>query len=138
MQKRAIEHQGVITAIENNNVTVEIHVESSCASCEAHGTCMSKDSKSREIKLTGIQRSFSVGQMVTIIGEQKGGLKAVLLAYFVPFLLVVLTLIIALELTNDNEVISGLYSLLILVPYYGILWLIKDRLSKSFQFNIKD
>ncbi len=138
MQKKAIEHQGIVTKIENDSVTVEIQVQSACASCEAHGTCMTKDSKNREIKISGIKTNLTIGQLVTVFGEQKGGLMAVFLAYFVPFLLVLLTLIIALQLTHNNEVKSGLYSLLILFPYYGILWLLKDRLSRSFQFKIKE
>lgn len=137
MANKVIEHRGTITTIQDGVITVNIQVESACASCEAQGTCMSNDSKSRSIEVRKASGNYTVGQLVTIIGEQKDGLQAVFLAYFLPFLLILASLILTTKYIN-NEVTAGLISLGVLFPYYGLLWLLRNRISKSFQFELRN
>jgi sigma-E factor negative regulatory protein RseC len=63
------------------------------------------------------------------------GARAVLLGYFLPFLIVLLALVIILYFT-DNEGLSAIVAITLLIPYYLILYLLKDRLSKDFIFTI--
>jgi sigma-E factor negative regulatory protein RseC len=63
------------------------------------------------------------------------GGKAVLLAYIIPFIIMMLSLII-LTLLNFSELFAGLFSIGILAPYYLVLYLLKNKLSKTFKFTI--
>jgi len=64
------------------------------------------------------------------------GTRAVMLGYFLPFLLVLLTLIVTLNIFKSQG-LAGLISLGVLVPYYMLLYFNKDRLKKTFTFKIE-
>jgi sigma-E factor negative regulatory protein RseC len=78
---------------------------------------------------------LKAGESVNLVMTQSMGNKAVILGYFIPFVLVLMTLLILSGLLN--ELWAGLISLSVLVPYYIILSLFKDRLSKTFEFKIE-
>jgi sigma-E factor negative regulatory protein RseC len=64
------------------------------------------------------------------------GWKATLLAYVIPFMLVLITLLVLNSLQTD-ELLMGLGSLAILVPYFTALYLGRERLRNSFSFTIR-
>jgi sigma-E factor negative regulatory protein RseC len=64
------------------------------------------------------------------------GFQALFLGYVMPFLAMLIVLI-ALTSMNISEIRAGLASLAILVPYYFILYLFKDRISNHFTFEIE-
>ncbi|MFC2152872.1 SoxR reducing system RseC family protein, partial [Bacteroidota bacterium] len=57
------------------------------------------------------------------------------LGYVLPFILV-LSLLIVLTTITENEAVAGISALAILVPYYLILFLLKDKIRKKFTFTI--
>jgi len=59
-----------------------------------------------------------------------------MLGYIIPFLIVLVTLIVSLNLIG-NEGIAGLISVGILVPYYLILYFNRDSLKSAFRFRIR-
>jgi sigma-E factor negative regulatory protein RseC len=67
--------------------------------------------------------------------EKTMGNKAVLYAYFLPFVILLTTLIVMLSIFH-NEAVAGLTSLAILIPYYFILFLQRDKIKKKFTFRI--
>jgi sigma-E factor negative regulatory protein RseC len=85
-------------------------------------------------RLPGIEHK--IGDKVTLIMKRTSGNRAVFLGYYLPFLIVVITLILMLSLT-ENEGLSGLVSIGILLPYYLILFMIKDRLTKKMEIRVK-
>jgi len=44
--------------------------------------------------------------------------------------------LIILTLLNFSELFAGLFSIGILAPYYLVLYLLKNKLSKTFKFTI--
>ncbi len=75
------------------------------------------------------------GDHVDLVMTRSMGNKAVILGYFLPFVFVLVTLLILSAFLN--ELWAGLLSLSVLVPYYIILSLFKDRLSRTFEFKIE-
>ena len=73
------------------------------------------------------------------------GLQAVLLAFVIPLVIVVGAIVIGTNLQWDEtgtsmqweETTSGLTGLLLLVPYYCILYFLRDKLKKRFIFTLK-
>jgi len=57
--------------------------------------------------------------------------------YVLPFIVVLLTLIVAQEITG-NELTAGLISLAILIPYYAALYLLRHHLKKIFKFEVEE
>jgi len=131
-----IQHSGTIQKIDGNSIYVRILVQSACASCHAKGACTVADMSDKIIEV--FHRSpdqYKVGESVTVSMKQSLGNQAVMYAYFLPFLLVLATLIAILSL-SDNELLAGLVSLSILVPYYTGLYFLKDKMGKVFRFEL--
>ena len=65
------------------------------------------------------------------------GMKAVLLAFVLPFVLVVVTLFVVMRISDGNEVVSALAGLGILLPFYLIIYMCKGRLGRTFFFTLE-
>jgi len=131
-----IEHKGIIQSIEDNIIKVSITSESACASCHAKGFCTSMDSKEKIIDIPNYQDTYKPGEDVKVIMEQSLGLKAVLFSYFLPFVILLMSLIILMDISK-NELFSGLSSIVILVPYFLVLYMFRNKFQKIFKFRIQ-
>ncbi len=131
-----IKHQGIVENIKGSHLQVRIIQTSACASCSIKGHCSSADTKEKLIDVTDDNvSSYQPGDRVWVIGELSMGVMAVLLAFILPFLVLIFSLFIFMAIWND-ELGSALCSLALLIPYYYILWLNKSRLGKKFSFSI--
>ena len=131
-----IRHEGVVDSIDGQKVTVRILQASACSGCQASRICRAAESREKlvEVNVTGAE-SLSVGQTVTVAGEERMGLAAVMLAFGLPLLLLLAALIAAMSVTG-SERIGALAALGVLVPYYIVLMLMRGRIKKDFQFRI--
>ena len=71
------------------------------------------------------------------MGDVSLGLQAVLWTYVVPLVLLMTVLMGASRLIGSDGV-AALAALASLVPYYGVLYLLRDRLQRRFSFRIKE
>ena len=137
MTNNTIKHLGIVENIQGSHLSVRIVQTSACAACSAKGHCSSADSKDKIIDITDAAAdSYQTGERVMVIGETSMGMMAVLLAFVLPFLLLIFSLFLLMALM-ENELYAALLSLAILIPYYFILWLNKTRLKQQFSFTIK-
>lgn len=132
-----ITHQGIVENTDGSHVYVRIIQTSACSACSAKGHCSSADRKEKIIEVFSPLASFKSGDSVTIVGQTSMGLSAVLLAFFLPFLLLVCSLFLFVHLLHGNELLSGVFSLSLLIPYYFIIWLKRDKLKNKFSFTIQ-
>lgn len=131
-----IEHSGIIENINGSNIRVQIIQESACSGCHAKGACSAADLKDKYIDVETDQTGYRVGDTVTLLGQSSMGLFAVLLAFVLPFLLILLTLLF-LKNKIDNELISGTIALGILIPYFIILSFFNNQLKSKLKFSIR-
>jgi len=137
MTNNTIKHLGIVENIQGSHLSVRIVQTSACAACSAKGHCSSADSKDKIIDIIDTAASsYRVGEKVMVIGETSMGMMAVVLAFIIPFILLIFSLFLFMALM-ENELYSALLSLAILIPYYFILWLNKTRLKQHFSFTIK-
>jgi len=138
MSEVKITHPGIVKKLTADKAEVSIIVNSACASCEINGSCSLSEvdikEKVIEVKLADTN-AYHVGQRVTIEMKQSLGSWAVLLGYFFPFLLVLISLIIFVSV-GINEGISALLSIGILVPYYLVLYFMRNSIQKKFTYSI--
>ncbi len=130
-----IEQKGIIEEIVN--VTAKVHITSisACASCASKGACHAGETASKYVDVFIGNSNFHKGEVVNISMKKTLGLKATLLAYILPFIVLLITLVILVE-TGVNEGIAGLISLIVLIPYFLVLYLYKNKLQKVFQFTL--
>lgn len=131
-----IEHSGLIDHINGKHVRVKILQESACSGCHAKGGCTAADMADKFIDVESDDADLRVGQTVTLYGQSSIGLLAVLLAFVLPFIVILLTLFV-LNDKIDNEVISGTIALGMLLPYFFILSLFNKKLKSKLKFYIK-
>ena len=131
-----IEHDGIVERIEGNHAFVRIEQHSACSSCHAKAACTASDTAEKIIDaLIPKDAQINVGQRVTIFGQRSMGLRAVLLAFVIPFCVILATLLV-LKLFTSNEALSGSIALGTLIPYFGIMALFKKKLASQFQFYV--
>lgn len=132
-----IKHQGIVENINGVHMKVRIVQTSACASCSIKGHCTSADVDEKLIDvMTSDASSYQVGDTVWVMGTLAMGMKAVLLAFVVPLIILVIALF-ALMNIQQNELMAVIGSLPCLAVYYFILWLNKSRLSKKFTFTVR-
>ena len=136
LMNELIEHNGIIYKIDVNWIQVMIVQQSACGDCYAKGTCTVSDKQEKIIEVENSDSSFLVGEKVILFGKQSIGLQAVFLAFVMPFVLIISTLLV-LQLIVINESVSGAISILVLVPYYLTLSFFNKKLKSKFKFGIK-
>jgi len=129
-----IVHDGIIDRIENKTVFVRIISKSACVSCHSKTMCSVSEMTEKIIEIKEMVSGYEVGQSVKVVLDRSLGDRAVLLGYFIPFCVLILTLLISSSFLN--ELWAGLLSVAVLFPYYLLLYLFKSRLAKTFSFHI--
>ncbi|NOR75611.1 MAG: hypothetical protein GQ525_10675 [Draconibacterium sp.] len=132
-----IKHIGFVKKVTETSLIVNIVNQSACSSCHANGACSAADSLDKEIEVFNFDNKYKPGQAVTVLFKESKGFTALFYGYVLPFILILLTLIISNSITN-NELLSGLLSLTILLPYYTILYIFRHSLKKVFNFEVEE
>lgn len=128
-----IEHQGFIVEINNNIAHVRIEQTSACASCHVKAMCGASEKTEKIIDAHIADNTLKVGDKVTIIGQKSLGFQAIILAYILPFVVIITSLFIV-NIFTTNEVIIGTCALASLIPYFAILRLMQNKIQAKFQF----
>ena len=132
-----ISHSGVVESVEDGCVHVRIVVTSACAACKVAGYCNAAESKEKGVDVyTAKSAAYVVGQAVTVSASRQVATHALLLAFGLPFVILVAVLVGVFLLTGD-ELWAALGGLLALVPYYGILWLFRQKVRDRLAFQIE-
>ena len=131
-----ISHEGVVEEVRGDSVRVRIVQTSACAACKVAGHCSAAESKEKVVEVVdGRAAAYAPGDNVVVSIEPSTGRRAVILAFVVPFLILVAVLVVALWVTGD-EGVAAIVALASLVPYYLLLHGMERRLARKFSFVI--
>jgi len=134
--QHTIYHEGIVDHLENSTIFVRIVAKSACGSCHAKSMCSSLEMSEKIIEVKHKQgQGFNPGDPVILHMTQSMGMKAIILGYLLPFLLVLGTLIAGSNFLS--ELSAGLLSIAILLPYFLILRLFRNSISHTFRFDIR-
>ena len=150
-----IKHDGIIIALnEDGTALVRIVQTSACAACKAKAMCASAESAEKDMTVTLLSDNgrsvgyevldadkplleYNVGDTVEVMVQQKMGWKAVVLAYLLPFFVMLAVLFIGNAIWVVREEVLGTVALCALALYYLVLGMFKDKLQKEFSFTAK-
>lgn len=136
---KIVTHKGKVIHLEGLDVRVMIESMSACAACHAKGMCTLSDKEDKiiDIKVSADRAAkLNVGDEVVVAVSQQRGMQAVLLAYILPAILVMLSLILLLKLLP--EPLAILSALAVLGGYYYVLYLFRNKLNAKFIMSIVD
>ncbi|MBQ8661369.1 MAG: SoxR reducing system RseC family protein [Alphaproteobacteria bacterium] len=129
---------GRIVKISGSEITVEIISRSACQNCAARAACGMADSRPKLIEITDDRAErFSLGEEVRVTMDAAQGCKAVWYGYVLPLILVLAALVSALA-AGASEQFSGIFSIILLIPYYLWLFWNRKKLRRQFRFTISD
>lgn len=131
--QNTIEHQGVIISIDDKVAHVKIEQTSACASCHVKSVCGASEKSEKIIDANLMDASLKIGDQVTVIGQKSLGIQAILLAYVLPFIVIVSMLFIV-NIFTTNELVIGTCALASLIPYFAVLRLMRNKIQAKFQF----
>lgn len=129
-----IKHFGKVSNISKTTITVTLDSNIHCNTCNAKSVCNVSSSNTKNIEVENTFKSFALNEKVNVIMQKELGLKAVFFAYVFPFILLFFTLIISSIFLK--ELIAGLLSILILIPYYITLYLLRNSFANYFKISI--
>ena len=127
----SINHTGFVEKIDGDTVFVRITQQ-----CHAKSMCTASESKEKIIEVPDNSGKFHINEEVQLCGQSSLGLQAVLLAFVFPLIIVFAAIVTGTSMQWE-ETTSGLTGLLLLVPYYCILYFLRDKLKKRFIFTLK-
>ena len=131
-------HAGIIDSIEDGIIRVRILQTSACAACKVARHCNASESKEKLVDVALTEEStWKVGDAVTVCASRNAVSHAMLLAFAIPLVLMVVTLVVVMLLTG-NEATAGLSSLAVLIPYYIALWQLRNLIGRKISFSIED
>ena len=131
-----IRHEGIVLSINGEKAHVQIVQTSACSACKARSMCMSAESQSKEMDAIMLE-PMKIGDKVEVEVRERLAWKAVLLAYILPFI-VMLAIIAILDFATDwSEAVVGTLSLCGIALYYIGLSVFRNRLQKQFFFTAR-
>lgn len=135
--KNKIKHLGVVDNIDNGKIKVRIIQTSACSSCKMSGNCNASESKEKIVDVYDDNpHGLKIGDEVVVVASQQAGFLAVLLSSVVPLFILIAVLIVAFVI-SESEIYAALFSLCSLVPYYIILYCVREKIRVKLSFNIE-
>lgn len=129
--------EGIIRAINGDEISVEIIVSSACSGCHAKSICIPSDRRKEVITVKNTRHEeYRVGETVDLLLETSAGNKAVILAYVLP-LIVLLVLLFGCYALTGKELLSVGVGVLGVVVYYLILKSAGKSVEKGMEFGIR-
>ena len=137
MAEATFSQNGTIEHIGDDAITVRIDCNSACSACHSKDLCLSVDKAVKHITIEPDGRVYAVGQQVTVYSQRQLAFKALFWGYLAPLILVVAVLA-GLVLAGFSEAAAGGIAILALAPYYLVLFLLRNRMKKTFVFKIRN
>lgn len=126
--------KGKIISEENGMFHIEIVSASACSGCHQKNSCAMIEQKLKVVEVPA-REGYVVGDEVRLEVGVGTGMRAIVIGYFIPFVLLVGVLITVAEV-YDNEVIAAMLAVMSIFLYYLVLFLFKNRIKKKFVINL--
>ena len=129
-------HSAKVVSVSPQLIELEIETRSACASCHLQQACLIGDSKTKKIQIKN-QTSIPLapGDWVLLSMSMREGEIALFITYALPLFLVLGTLFMCLKL-GMTEIMSGICSIIVLIPYYFGVFLKHKSLDRCFNLKI--
>lgn len=113
-----------------------VRPEEACGSCQARAVCGAPVGDLRTMTVPVADTSeFTTGETVEVSIERAMGIKAVLLAYVAPFIIMFTVLLVMLRL-GYSEPKAGLCSLASIAVWYAGLRVFRRKLDREIIFKV--
>lgn len=131
-----IRHEGIVLSVKGDFALVQIVQTSACSACKARSMCMSSESQAKEMDAV-MTEPMQAGDRVEVEVREHLAWRAVLLAYILPFIVMMMVIAGLDYFTQWSEAIVGTLSLCSIALYYLGLNAFRNKLQKQFTFTAR-
>ena len=131
-----IRHEGIVMSTNKELAHIRIVQTSACSACKAKSMCMSAESREKEMDAVMLE-PMKPGDKVEVEVRERLAWKAVLLAYILPFIVMVGLIAVLDFVTEWPEEVVGTVSLCGIALYYIGLSVFRHRLQTQFSFTAR-
>lgn len=119
---------------EKGYIKLKIKDSHDCESCPAINLCNHLSLEDNVI-IISTEVDFEIGEQVKVIATEVIQRKAIMLAVAYPCIILVLTMTLTYILTM-NESIAAIAGLLLMITFFIVLYLIRNKIAREFKFEI--
>lgn len=131
-----IRHTGVVISTDGKTAHIRIVQSSACTACKAKSMCVSSESQVKEMDALMLE-PMQPGDNVEVEVREHLAWRAVLLAYIMPFIVMMAVIAVLNFTTQWSEAVVGTLSLCAIALYYIGLSVFRHRLQKQFSFTAR-
>lgn len=131
-----IRQSATVIRVDAAEIEVEVCRPEACAACKAKSVCSEGGGEGKRMTLVNDGQGYRVGEQIQLVMRRSAGLKAVIIAYLVPVVLVVAALLI-FQATPMSDTTAALLTLGILVLYFVIIRLLRGRINNQLTIEIE-
>ena len=135
MAEKSISHEAIVENRGKSRISLIITGNTACTSCHAKSSCTISGDKEKRLSIPNRGSIVETGDKVRVTLSQSLGFRALFLGYVLPFILV-LAILLIMSLITDNELLTGLVSLSVLLPYFIFLRHFRDRIDRKFIYQL--
>ena len=132
-----VTHEGIIEAIDNRHISVQIIQQGACASCKVAAHCNASDTKVKIVDVYADSSHLTVGQKIVVSTSGSAVKNALLIGFLFPLFMIVFLIVFSKVLGKTDD-IAALLALGSLIPYYIIVWLFRNKIAQKITFHIDD
>ncbi|MDR1847898.1 MAG: SoxR reducing system RseC family protein [Bacteroidales bacterium] len=138
MKNECFEKNGQVVAVCEGKIKVKIERKSACVSCEAGKFCTSLDKKEQILSIVTNSADFHTGDEVIVQIRESLGMRAVVLSFVVPTLILVCAVFL-LKSTFPllNEGLIALIAIVFYSVYYFLLYIFRGKINKTFRLTVR-
>ncbi len=133
-----ISHEGILERVaEDGSLHIRIVQSAACGGCSARSACNAAESMTKYVDAYAAEgEKIEIGDRVVVEVSKALGWKAVLLAFILPFLVLMAVLVLLVKI-GVREWLAGIIAIAALVPYYIIIYLFRGKLQNEYRFTAK-
>ena len=136
MKHNEISHEGTVVSIDDGHMQVRITRQSACEACKVAAHCIAAEGKPMTVDIANADvANYTVGERVRIVETKQVAVRALVMAFVIPLVVMVATLAIVTALTG-NEGLGALASLAALVVCFLCMRMISGRIEHQLQFRV--
>ena len=136
-EEQTICKEGIVRAVHGEDVEVEITISSACSECHAKSICIPSEQKQETVLAKSLYgEKFEPGDKVQLLLRSRSAAKAVVLAYLLPFIVLMAALFGTYAVTK-SELAGVLVSVACVIVYYLVLKTRNRKIENSFRFFVR-
>ena len=131
-----IRQSATVIRVDATQIEVEVCRPEACAACKAKSVCSEGGGQGKRMTLANDGQGYQLGEQITLVMRRSAGLKAVVIAYLVPVILVVAALLV-FQTVQIKETVAAISTLVLLGLYVLVIRLLRGRLNRELTIEIE-